>query len=161
MPVRMISAADEAGEALRQELGAARALFDAQRELDAAVTAGAPADRLWPLLRAQEEAAIAASEAARSRSRFFHGVGSAEAFLQGKPAAEANALRALLAEAAQLRREIHRTAHRTTYIAGRTVEWTQAQLDLVIRWVTRQTATYSASGDRPAARPVAFMDRSA
>ena len=162
MPDRMISASAGAMEALHREISCARLLLQAERELEEAVRQAAPAERIWTLVRAQEAAAVVASQAARSRAQWFPAPGSVEAYLKGKAPSEVSAFRALLAEAVPLRQEIDRVARRTEYLARRSVEWTQAQLDVMVQWVTRPTATYERPGaQRPLFQAPSFMDRSA
>jgi len=162
MPDRMISASAGAMEALHREITCARLLLQALCELEEAVHQAAPAETIWKLVRAQEAAALAASQAARSRAQYFPAEGSVEVYLQGRAPSEVSAFRALLAEAAPLRGEIERMARRTEYLARRSVEWTQAQLDVMVQWVTRPAATYERPGSaRPLFQQPAFMDRSA
>ena len=162
MPDRMISASAGAKEALEKELSSARALLQVQRELDEAVCTAASSDRLWALVRALETAAGEATQAARERARWFSGSGSVEAYLKDRPVSEVRAYRAILSEAKSLRAEMDRTARRTEYVARRTVEWSQAQMETMVNWISRQGSTYGAPGGRrPQSRTPSFMDRSA
>lgn len=148
-------------EALTAELEAARALLSMQRELEAALLGGAEADAVLACVRRQEITTREVQVATHARRLFFGGPGSLEAFLVGRPAAEAERLRRLARDAVGLREEIRRTARRADYLAGRAGEWTRAQVEIVVRAISGPAVTYDAPGAlrRPRGAP-SLLDRS-
>jgi hypothetical protein len=149
-------------DALAAELEAARSLLAAQRELEAALLTGAGGDEVQACVRRQELTQRDAKIAAHARRLFFGGPGSLESFLEGRPVAEAERLRRLAREAEVLREEIRDTARRADYLARRAVEWTRAQVEIVVRAVSGPAVTYDAptASRRPRGAP-SLLDRSA
>ena len=149
-------------EALAAELEAARELRSRQQELEAALLGGADGDAVLSCVRRQEATAREIQVATHARRLFFGGPGSLESFLEGRPPAEAEHLRRLAREAAGLREEILDNARRADYLARRAVEWTQAQVEIVVRAISGPAVTYEAPGAarRPRGAP-SLLDRSA
>jgi hypothetical protein len=156
------TAAEGPVDALAAELQAARTLLSVQRELEAALLAGASGDAVLACVRRQEDAVRKVQVATLTRRLFFAGPGSLEQFAGGQPAAEAERLRRLAREAAGLRAEIRHHARRADYLAGRVVEWTRAQVEILVRAVSGPPPTYDAPGAsrRPRGAP-SLLDRSA
>jgi hypothetical protein len=151
---------EDAVEALRAELAAARALLSAQREVESALRAGCAGEDLAALVRRQEKSAREAAQAARQRAACFGGF-PVEELLRAAPAV-APALRQMTAEASAVREEIARSARRCEYVARRSLEWSQAQMELLVRWVTSDGATYGSAGAQENPRRIpALMDRKA
>ncbi len=148
-------------EALAAELEAARELLSMQRELEAALLGGADGDAVLACVRRQEATAREVQVATHARRLFFGGPGSLERFLEGRPVAEAEHLRRLAREATGLREEIRHNACRADYLARRAVEWTRAQVEIVVRAVSGPAVTYDAPGPsrRPRGAP-SLLDRS-
>jgi hypothetical protein len=155
-------AAEGPVEALAAELEAARVLLCMQRELEAALLGGADGDAVLACVRRQEATVREAQVATHARRLFFGGPGSLEPFLEGRPVAEAEHLRRLAREAAGLREEIRDNARRADYLARRAVEWTRAQVEIVVRAISGPAVTYDAPGAprRPRGAP-SLLDRSA
>jgi hypothetical protein len=155
-------AAEGPAEALAAELEAARGLLSVQRELEAALLGGADGEAVLACVRRQEATVREAQVATHARRLFFGGPGSLEPFLAGRPAAEAEQLRRLARDAAGLREEIRDSARRADYVARRAVEWTRAQVEIVVRAVSGPAVTYDAPGAsrRPRGAP-SLLDRSA
>ena len=155
-------AAEGPVEALAAELEAARTLRSAQRDLESALLAGAGGDAVLACVRRQEATVRQAQVATHARRLFFGGPGSLEAFLEGRPTAEAERLRRLAREATGLREEIRHNARRADYLACRAVEWSRAQVEIVVRAVSGPAVTYDAPGAarRPRGAP-SLLDRSA
>ncbi len=149
-------------EALAAELTAARALLAAQRELESSLLSGADGDAVQACVRRQEAAQRDAQAAAHARRLHFGGPGSLEAFLEGRPVAEAEHLRRLAREAATLRTEIRETARRGDYLAKRAVNWTRGQVEILVRAVSGPAVTYHAPGASRRSRGTpSLLDRSA
>ncbi len=149
-------------DALAAELRSGRSLLEALSRTEAAMRAGRTGQDLLECVRAQDEAAREASAAAAARRMWFSGPDAFEALLRQQTPEDAAALRRLAAEAAPVRAGIARAAGRSRYIAQKNVEWTQAQMEVVVDLVTRQDATYGEQGrQRKAQVGAAAMDRSA
>lgn len=161
MPDRPDLAPQDAVSALLRELEKARELHRAQTELEEALRRGLQADRLRPFVEKVEAAAQEAAEAAMGRRRWFNGPGSLERSLEGRNDPEARELRRLSREARELRESIHRSARRCGYVAGRSVEWTRAQMQALVQWVTRDGTTYGGSQDRTRRPAPSIMDAQA
>lgn len=148
--------------ALRRELQAARDLLRAQEELEQALRSGKPGDDVLALVQRQDASARAASLACAARRSYWVGSEGFEAFLQGRPAPEAQALKDMAAQANELRDALRRSARRAEYIARRSVEWSQAQMDLMVRCLTREQDVYRLPGtQRPLRETPSLMDRTA
>jgi hypothetical protein len=147
-------------QAMARELESARALLTAQDALESAIRAGKRGAALTPLIQRQQETARIASGAALERRRWFDGPGSLEAWLARHPEADAQAMRRLAAEGAAIRREVLRTASRGQYVVRRCLEWSQAQLALLVQCATRDDTTYGGlrSGP-PSPRAPSLLDQ--
>jgi hypothetical protein len=151
-------------QALKNELEAARRLLSTQRDLDEALRRGTNGEDLLRLVRCQEAAARDASLASGVRRMFFSGAGSLEAYLATGSVSPAMAasLREMAREATEIHTTLKRLVQRSDYVARRSVEWTQAQMELVVRWATRSGNTYEAPGGvAPRREAPSWMDRSA
>jgi hypothetical protein len=149
-------------EALRRELDAARTLLEAQKDLEAALRSGKTGEEFLRLIRRQDECTRAAQRAAAERRHFWLDAAGFEAWLRDQPEEEAQPARRLAEEAREVRDSLGRTARRSEYIARRSVEWTQAQLDLMVRWLTSDNTVYRQPGaDRPLRETPSLMDRTA
>jgi hypothetical protein len=149
-------------EALAAELKAARSLLTVQQELESALLDGSDGDTVLACVRRQEATVREVQVATHARRLFFGGPGSLERFLDGRPVAEAERLRRLAREASGLREEIRFNARRADYLARRAVEWTRAQVEIVVRAMSGPAVTYDAPGAprRPRGSP-SLLDRSA
>lgn len=161
MPARNDLAPQDAVEALLQELEKARALNRAQKDLEEALQRGLQAEALREFVEGLEAAARNAAEAANARVRWFQGPGSLERFLNGRDDPDARRLRRLAEDARALRTEIHRSARRCGYVAGRSVEWSQAQMQAMVRWATRDNVTYGRPEDKVRRSGPSMMDAQA
>ncbi len=161
MPARPDLAPQDAVQALLQELEAARALHRAQKRLEEALQRGLQADALRPFVEGVEAAARDSAEAAAVRGRWFRGTGSLERYLEGKDGPEAHRLRGLAEEARALRNDIHRSARKCGYVAGRAAEWSQAQMQAMVHWATRDGDTYGKPEDRARRPAPSIMDAQA
>jgi hypothetical protein len=152
----------DATECVKRELAAARALLAAQQEVEAALKNGLAGEPLLALVRVQENVAREAAAAARARAVHFPGSGSLEERLCHASPIQSAELRALAEEGLRLRELIRRSARRAEFVARRSLEWSHGQMELIVRCVTRDTATYAGPGVRTAARRVpSLMDRTA
>jgi hypothetical protein len=149
-------------EALRRELETARALLQIQQELEHALCTGSSGEQLMILVRREQDAVRAAHHAAAARRAHWDGAEAFEAFLGNRPPEEARSLRGLAREGVEVRETLQRVARRCEYIARRSVEWTQAQMDLVVQMLTRNEAVYQQPGrERPLRETPSLMDRTA
>lgn len=161
MPAHPDLAPQDAVQALLQELETARALHHAQAALVSALERGVHAESLRPFVEGVESAARDAADAAAVRGRWFQGPGSLERFLEGRDDPGARRLRRLAEEARTLRSDIHRSARRCGYVAGRSVEWSQAQMQAMVGWATRDGGTYGRPEDRARRPAPSIMDTQA
>jgi len=149
-------------EALAAEIERARGLLALEREVEEALRGGISGDDLLPLIHRQEAAAREAAQAARQRRSFFSDEASLEEWLIGRPPGESQRIRALMEEAGSLRRELAAAARRCRYLAERALEWSQGQMDVMVRAATNDQTTYCAQNGRPRKNPgPAVMDRAA
>jgi hypothetical protein len=134
--------------ALNTEVQAARVLLEVQREVEEGIRAGRNSEDLLGLVRRQEEAARAAARAALERRRWFQGPDAFAAWLQTRPDEEARRVRLLAAEARELKGKIEQTSRRCQYLAERALEWSQGQMEAVIRAIDRGGPTYGGPAGR-------------
>jgi hypothetical protein len=147
-------------EALKQEVESAEALLGLLRDLEAALRAAVPGDELLRLVRLQEMAAHAVALAARQRRLWFDGPGSLEAWLEGRPSSEAALARTLGGRARELKDELGPLSRRCHFLAEKSLEWSQGQMEAVLRVVDRTAPTYPGPGQSsPTGAPPAWMDR--
>ncbi len=153
---------DGPAAAILHEIECGRRLLAAMSDTETALRSGSPGNELLGLVRIQNDAARRAAAASAARQIWISGEGSLERYLTEKKPADAPELRRLAREAASLRAEILRLAQRGRYLAQRNVEWTQAQMELLVDWLTRNGPTYRAPGTRPDwRRTPSLMDRTA
>lgn len=122
-------------DTIRNEVLAARSLLAAQQAVEEAMTAGARAAELEPVLRTLREAIEVARQTSLERRRHFPVPGSLELWLEREKPAEAPLAHKLAVEARGLRQEIERVARRSSYLARRTVGWYETQLASLTEWV--------------------------
>jgi hypothetical protein len=147
-------------EALRRELEAARALLQVQQDLEQALGAGKAGEELMGLVRVQEDAARVAQSAALVRQTFWNGPEAFETVVAAQSPMQADAMRSLANEGIGVREVLRASARRSEYVARRSVEWTQAQMDLMVQLLTRSEATYQQPGrERPLRETPSMMDR--
>lgn len=122
-------------DAVRSEVLAARALLAAQMSVEEAMTRGARAAELIPVIKVLRESIEIARQASIERRRFFPVPGSLEAWLEQEKPAESALLLKLAGEARSLRLEIEKVARRSAYVARRSVGWYEAQLASLADWI--------------------------
>lgn len=151
-------------DAVREEIRVARHLLAVQREVYALLRRAAPAAVLEPELLRQEEALVAAREAARVRATALARVGGFDGWLATLPKDAARRLAPLRVEARALRVEIDRQATQCGWLARRSAAWLEAQRALIADLATERlgAGTYGGEGRRAATGAVAasLLDRS-
>ena len=147
--------------ALEREFLAARSLLEAQHAVEGALRAASSGEELLRLVRIQEAEARALARAAGARQAAHAPHPDLAAWLAQARPEEARTVRSLGEKLRAAQSEIRRMAGRSGYLARRSLEWSQAQMESLIQWLVREQVLYEGTGAHRAGGEVpSFMDRS-